>query len=130
MEIKTLGMNLGHYQRLEQEQMFYPSVAQKLGLKQLLLLESKLKHPGYIPSPVKGLEGMQTAHQILQEREAAGVLIGGLAEAVWNQRRKEEDLYKHKDVDVLVLDDIDINKFYGGVDWWLPEQGKITIKSD
>tara|TARA_Y100000031_G_C8164741_1_gene358742 strand:+ start:216 stop:1004 length:789 start_codon:yes stop_codon:yes gene_type:complete len=122
-----LGMGLGHYQRLEQRH--YLSHAQKLGLKQLLKLELKLKHPEY-PNAVKGLEGMQIAHQILQEREASGVLIGGLSEAVWNQRRKEEDLYKHKDVDVLVLDDAEVDKFEGGVDWWLPERGKITLKSD
>lgn len=122
-----LGMRLGHYQRLEQRH--YLSHAQKLGLKQLLKLELKLKHPEY-PNAVRGLEGMQTAHQILQEREASGVLIGGLSEAVWNQRRKEGDLYNHKDVDVMVLDDVDVGKFEGGVDWWLPEQGKITLKSD
>ena len=124
--IKMIGMSLGHYQRLEQRP--YLSHAQKLGLNQLLLLEQKLKHPEY-PNAVKGLEGMQTAHKILQEREASGVLIGGLSEAVWNQRRKEEDLYKHKDVDVLVLDDVELEKFGGGVDWWLPKRGKITLKS-
>ncbi len=120
-------MSLGHYHRLEQRHYF--SHAQKLGLKQLLLLEQKLKHPEY-PNAVKGFGGMRVAHQILQEREASGVLIGGLSEAVWNQRRKEDDLYKHKDVDVMVLDDIDVDKFEGGVDWWLPKRGKITIKSE
>ena len=121
-----MRMSLGHYHRLEQRH--YLSHAQKLGLKQLLLLEQKLKHPEY-PNAARGLCGMQIAHQILQEREAPGVLIGGLSEAVWSQRRKEEDLYKHKDVDVMVLDDVDIGKFEGGVDWWLPERGKITLKS-
>ena len=122
-----LEMGFGQYHRLEQRH--YLRLVQKLALKQLLLLELKLKHPEY-PNAAKGLEGMQTAHEILQEKEASGVLIGGLSEAVWNKRRKEEDLYKHKDVDVMVLDDIDVDKFEGGVDWWLPEQGKITIKSD
>ncbi len=122
-----LSIGFGHYHRLEQRQ--YLSQAQKLGLKQLFLLEQKLKHPEY-PSAVKGLEGMQTAHQILQEKKASGVLIGGLSEAVWNQRRKKEDLYKHKDVDVLVLDEVDVGKFEGGIDWWLSERGKITLRSD
>lgn len=121
-----LRLGLGHYQRPEQRH--YLRHAQKLGLKQLFLLEQKLRHPEY-PNAVKGLKGMQTAHQILQKREASGVLIGGLSEAVWNQRRKEDDLDKHKDVDVLVLDDTDIGRFEGGVDWWLPERGKISFKS-
>ena len=86
------------------------------GLKQLLRLEQQLKHPEY-PNMVKGLKGMQTAHDILQGREASGILIGGLSEAVWNQRRKEEKLYQHKDVDVLVLDDVSVENFEGGIDW-------------
>ena len=63
-----MEMGFRHYLRLEQGH--YLSYAQKLGLKQLLLLEQKLKHPEY-PNAVKGLEGMQIAHQILQEREAS-----------------------------------------------------------
>jgi hypothetical protein len=124
-----MSLSLGCYQRCEQRH--YLSQAQKLGLKQLLLLEQKLKHPEY-PNVVKGLEGMQTAHQILQERGASGVLIGGLAESVWNQRRKPEDLYKNKDVDVAVLDDhFELgDNFEGGVDWWIPQNGEITLRSD
>ena len=88
-----LGLGLGLRQTLEQK--IYLNVQQKLALKQLLLLE--LKHPEY-PDVVKGLEGMKIADKVLKEKEVAGVLIGGLAEAVWNQRRKVEDLYQHKDV--------------------------------
>ncbi len=118
-----ISLSLGCYQSTKLTQ------SQKLGLRQLLLLEQKLKHPEF-PDAVKGLAGMQIAHQMLQERESTGVLIGGLAEAVWNQQRKEEDLYKHKDVDVMVLDDhFEITEFEGGVDWWLPQKGKITLQS-
>ena len=123
-----MGLSLGCYQSYEQRH--YLSCEQRSGLKHLLLLEQKLRHPEY-PNSVKGLEGMQVAHQILQERGASGILIGGLAEAVWNQRRKPEDLYKHKDVDVAVLDDSSGlgEKFEGGVDWWVPQSGRITISS-
>jgi hypothetical protein len=128
-----LGMGLGFYQVCEQrcEQRQILSYAQRFMLKQLLLLEQRLKHPEY-PNMVKGLEGMQKAHQILYERGASGVLIGGLAEAVWNQRRKPEDLYKHKDVDVAVLDEsfLLMENFEGGIDWWIPKKGRVTISSD
>ncbi|MFA6536902.1 MAG: hypothetical protein WCT18_00710 [Patescibacteria group bacterium] len=122
-----LSLSQGCYQRCEQRQVL--THAQKLQLKQLLLLEQKLKHAEF-PYPVKGLEGMLIAHEVLQERGAVGVLIGGLAEAVWNQRRKPQDLENHKDVDVAVLDDhfqLD-GKFERGVDWWIPQSGKITLR--
>ncbi|MAH03783.1 hypothetical protein CMI39_03290 [Candidatus Pacearchaeota archaeon] len=104
---------------------------QKLGLKNLLLLEQKLKHPEY-PNMKKGIDGLNTAHKILKKYQSPGILIGGLAEGVWNQRRKINELYKHKDVDVLVLDkNLKLSeKFEGGIDWWLPKEEKITIRSD
>lgn len=126
MGFNMIGLSLGCYQRLAHRL----SHAQKLGLKQLLLVEQRLKHPTY-PNTVKGLEGIQTAHEILTAKEYSGVLIGGLAEAVWNQRRKPEELYDHKDVDVMVLEEeADMEKFEGGVDWWLKKKGKITLKSE
>lgn len=124
-----MDLSVGCYQICEQRHCL--SLDQKLALKQLLLLEQKLEHLEY-PNAIKGLEGMQTAHQILQKRGASGVLIGGLAEAVWDPQRKPEDLYEHKDVDVAVLDDhFELGEnFEGGVDWWMPQNGKITLKSD
>lgn len=107
------------------EQRIYLNVQQKLALKQLLLLKLELKHPEY-PDVVRGLEGMKVADKVLKEKEVAGVLIGGLAEAVWNQRRKIEDLYRHKDVDVMVLGETSFDKFEGGVDWWLPQKARIS----
>ncbi|MBT4804923.1 hypothetical protein HON71_02010 [Candidatus Woesearchaeota archaeon] len=120
-----LGLGLGLRQTLEQK--IYLNVQQKLALKQLLLLE--LKHPEY-PDVVKGLEGMKIADKVLKEKEVAGVLIGGLAEAVWNQRRKVEDLYQHKDVDVMVLSETSFDKFEGGVDWWLPQKGRVKVNTE
>jgi len=121
-----VGMSLGCYHRLNHRL----SKTQKLGLKHLLQLELKLRHPDY-PNAVKGLEGMQVAHEILQEKGLTGILIGGLSEAVWNQKTTEDDLNKHKDVDVMVLDETSsIDKFEGGVDWWLLRQGKITLRFD
>ena len=121
-----LSIRLNSYDRCRERN--YLSQAQKVGLKQLLAQRQNLRHPEY-PGAVKGLEGMQAAHQILQEKEASGVLIGGLAEAVWNQRRKPEDLYTHKDVDVAVLDDHFkiYNDFEGGIDWWMPQDGRISV---
>lgn len=121
----SMGMVMSCSQRLEREF----SHEQRLGLHQLFLLEQKLRHPEY-SGAVRGLEGMKAAHEILQERGASGVLIGGLAEAVWNRRRKQEDLSTHKDVDVAVLDDdFELSEvFEGGVDWWTPQYGTITIQ--
>lgn len=124
-----MKLSLGCYPRCEQR--CYLTATQKLGLKELLLVEERLRHPEY-PDAVYGLQGMLTAHQILQEKESVGILIGGLSEAVWNQRRKKSELDKHKDVDVMVLDKNFIlsKEFEGGVDWWLPQYGMITINSD
>ena len=73
-----LGMCL--YQGLEQRQ--YLDHAQKLELKQLLLLEQRLKDPVDRSDVTHGLDGMLIAHQILKGYEASGLLIGGLSEAV------------------------------------------------
>ena len=102
---------------------------QKLGFK--LLLEQKLNHPEY-PNMQKGLDGMKIAHKMLQERNARGILIGGLSEAIWNYKRKPEELIAHKDVDVAVLDkNFDLSQaFEGGIDWWLPQTEQIKFKSE
>mgnify|MGYP001613251481 CR=1 FL=1 len=102
---------------------------QKLGFK--LLLEQKLNHPEY-PNMLKGLEGMKTADKILKEKNARGVLIGGLSEDIWNQRRKLDELIAHKDVDVAVLDNhFELNEpFEHGIDWWLPQTEELFFKSE
>jgi len=56
-------------------------------------------------------------------------LIGGLLEQIWNTETQPEDLIKHKDVDVMVLTkDTELNRFEGGIDWWLPFSAEITTK--
>lgn len=88
------------------------------------------KHPEFKDAAV-GLEGMKAADGILKNKKAPGVLIGGLAETIWSQKTKIEDLLKHKDVDVAVLDKkfALTEPFEGGIDWWLPETCKITTLS-
>lgn len=131
----TMGQSMGHYLAPQQRQRLDHALS--LQLKQLLTLQQTLREPEQ-PYACKGLEGMLIAHKILNERNATGLLIGGLAQAVWNQRCKPDDLKtKHKDVDVMVLpyknssnelnDDIPINRFEGGVDWWLPTESPITV---
>jgi hypothetical protein len=96
-----------------------------------LLLSQKLNHPDY-PHMVKGLPGMQVAHDTLKRRNAVGVLVGGLSEAAWNLRRTPEELFAHKDVDVLVIDpNFGLEEaFEGGIDWWLPRRERITFRGD
>lgn len=80
----------------------------------------------------KGLEGMNAAHQFLKENSTRGILIGGLSKEIRNRNAKEDDLRKHKDVDVLVLDaSFQPLPFEGGIDWWLPQGPKsITYYCD
>lgn len=118
-----MHMGLGLYQQCAQRL----SLEQRHCLKQLLSIGLRLRHPGY-PNAAKGLDGMLIAHKILKENESAGILIGGLSESVWNKRRKVEDLNKHKDVDVLILDDFEPEKFQGGIDWWLRCEGNLNVR--
>ncbi|VVB78301.1 Uncharacterised protein [uncultured archaeon] len=124
----SMGLSLGCYQIQAQKQTL--SHAQRLCLKQVLEVLQTLKHPEF-PNAAKGLDGMLIADNILKSRNGTGVLIGGLAEEVWNKRTKLQDLYNHKDVDVLVLNkDFELKEdFEGGIDWWLPNQGRIKINS-
>src|SRR3989344_2168671 len=118
------------YLELGQQQKLSLSHTQRLELKILLSMKQELHDPDF-PDPVRGLEGMMTAHKLLQERDATGVLIGGLAEAVWNKGRFRSGLYSNKDVDVAVLTYPFklANNFEAGIDWWIPQEGRITIKS-
>ncbi len=96
------GNTHGHRQRL----------AKLLGFRQYL------KAPEF-PLATRGLEGMRIANTVLKDSKARGILIGGLSEEIWNQRCTEEKLAHHKDVDVMVIDPVEIDKFEGGIDWWL-----------
>lgn len=95
-------------------------------LKLLLTCQERLKDPEF-PNAVKGLEGMVDADKILKDKNAIGILIGGLSVDSWRKTNREK-LRNHKDVDVMVLNqEIDFGKFEGGVDWWLPSKyGKIV----
>lgn len=89
--------------------------------------KKSLRHPE-IPGAVRGLEGMSIADKILKDYDATGILIGGLSEAVWY--RKETDLSRHKDVDVLVVGDTAISRFEGGIDWWLQRNDRYVNGHD
>lgn len=119
----SLSINLNIKPTLSQDQ--------KLLLKEALKLVQKLKHPEY-ENTIKGFEGMMIADKMLKSKDSSGVLIGGLAQSLWNQQRQIGDLYKHKDVDVLVLNNNHglENKFEGGIDWWLPQKDILTIKRE
>ena len=92
---------------------------QRLLLRRALELRQELHAPTF-PNALRGMGGILEADKILREIEAPGVLIGGLADAVWNRKRTEAELAGHKDVDVLILKPTEkISKFYGGIDWWL-----------
>lgn len=116
---------------LRQQQKLELSLKQELCLKKMLSLRQVLKHPE-IPNATKGLEGMKVADDILKSRNSIGVLIGGISEMVWNKHRKKEDLLERKDVDVMVMnDDFILSKdFEGGIDWWQPANGDISVSDE
>lgn len=115
---------------LRQENRLTLDVEQKHALKYMLQLMLELRHED-LPEMVKGFDGMQVADEVLKQKQARGVLIGGLSEAIWNQRRRVADLYEHKDVDVLVLDEGFVldHAFQGGIDWWLREKERIDYST-
>ena len=122
-----LSLNAGMYQRLEQSQRL--KQGQKLQLKQLLELSQKLVLPEF-PNPTTGMEGLRVAHKILQEKEACGILIGGVLKAVLKYRNLMY-INSRKDVDVMVFNEgVEFNDFEGGIDWWLPQSAGIRAMTD
>lgn len=120
-------MSMG--QSMELSQRMTPEQRAELRLVQELRMN--LVEPD-VPNATRGMEGLRIANQILIERNSIGILIGGIARSVWKQNRKPEELAAHKDVDVLVLNpEFKLSEnFEGGIDWWLPENGRITVKDD
>ena len=114
---------------------------QNLTLAQVLELSNKLDlslHEAGPPEPMTGLRGTMLADRILKEREGIGMLIGSAATAVWLKRSKNpaEALEACKDIDVAVLEDTgsppaplpELEKFEGGIDWWLPVKDPIEYQ--
>ncbi len=115
-----MGLNF----ELKQEQKTSLELRQEMQccLEQVL----QQRHPEF-PNAARGLEGMEIASRILREKNAAGVLIGGLSEHVWDQYVTANGLALHKDVDVLALTPLDLDEdFEGGIDWWLPPEQTET----
>lgn len=104
----------------------------KLSAKQMatvrLLLKMRLKHPEF--DSVKGFEGILKGHKILEEKNEAGILVGGLSEDIWSRKRTKDELKQHKDVDIMVLGDSTFSDFEGGIDWWLPRKEAVNAKGD
>jgi hypothetical protein len=107
------------------------SEQQTIALNHLLQLKVLLQSPVQ-PDAVRGFEGMKGADSMLKERGGVGVLIGGVAETAWNMRRTREQLAGRKDVDVMVLSpDFELEcDCEGGIDWWLPQSGRIEIRNE
>jgi len=108
----------------------YLSPRQKLILAQLLKTLCQ-NHP-LIPKATRGMKGLLVADKILKKQNCSGILIGGLSEKIYNQRRKKSELNKHKDVDVLVIDEHFAleEEFEAGIDWWLPHEERVIIAND
>ncbi|MFA6022687.1 MAG: hypothetical protein WC781_01215 [Candidatus Pacearchaeota archaeon] len=123
-----MGMRMGMGLYLVHCQRQLLSQSQKLQLKQIMMLKHELVHPEF-PNASKGFSGMRIANAILKERDSVGLLIGGLAEDVWNQRRSLEELASHKDVDVMILNpEFKLEKrFEGGIDWWMPYSKRLKV---
>ena len=121
--VLSFGMGL----ELKQVQRQRLNQSQKLQLEQLQTISDSLKHEEF-PNARKGLEGIFKAAEVLSYNRGTGILIGGLLNTIYNSNTIEEDLMKHKDVDILLLNDIyKPKKFEEGIDWWVPTEKKIDI---
>jgi len=84
------------------------------------------------PEALRGLEGIREADRILKELKVIGILIGGLAkrmalEGIFD----EQELAKHKDVDVLIPSIYKDCKYHpkqweNGIDWWITHSDDET----
>ena len=140
-----MGLSLRMEQSLDMRQKLRQT--QKLShtqnhlLKIALSLYLKLQDPSF-PDAAKGYDGMIAADALLEERQARGVLIGGLASKAWFGSRNYRSRLSHsKDVDVLVLDSGDAEgnirdadnafalekPFERGIDWWLPHTAYVRL---
>lgn len=122
-----MNLTLSHHQSHKQSQ----TISQRTILANLISLRCELQSP-VPPCVVRGIEGLEVADALLKERHATGILIGGLAETVWKKEVTQEDLFEHKDVDVLVLNEDFVlrEKFEDGIDWWLPKKDRLLRRSD
>lgn len=120
-----LGLRL----ELTHEQNLHLTHEQKLAYKHLLNIYQTLRTP--VPdNALRGLDGLIEADTILKQNNSTGILIGGLAEEIWSQKRTKEQLEKHKDVDVLILDNnFQPEDFEGGIDWWVRRNARIQTSS-
>ena len=118
-----MGMTLAMVPAMQQT--MSPAMRQQMKMMHKLAME--LRSPA-LPNAARGLEGIAIEHRTLQERNAIGVLIGGVAESVWNRERTNEELRRHKDIDVLVTSwDRDFESFAEGIDWWPFKAEKMDV---
>lgn len=107
------------------------SLIQKQTMQMILGQVQLLRHPA--PQwAIKGLDGIKHAHEFLQKKNLRGILVGSLLQSLWSRMFSEPCHYsnQHKDVDVIVLDDVPIHDgSWEGIDWWWPVT-KIISYSD
>ncbi len=108
-----------------------PTHKQQLALKNIIGLYQRLKDPCVAKASI-GLEGLRIGDAILKQRQAIGVVIGGLMSEIWNEKSTEESFNSHKDTDIAVLSDNfePETTFEGGIDWWIPSIRNVNIRSD
>lgn len=120
-----MGMEMGFHQSQSQEL----NQSQKLSLEQLLQMSQEMRHESF-EFAERGIEGLKIADTFLKEKDLRGILIGGLAEEVWNPRHTKKDFEQHKDVDVLIPElpeGVEIGNFEKGIDWWLPKDMRLSV---
>lgn len=129
--------------KLKKEAEQVRNIAAQKTAERIISAEKLLKHPE-VPEALTGIEGLKKAHEVLIDKREQGVVIGGLAEAVWSSKNLADNLSSHKDVDILILPMANENSadvveeqernngpfenFSHGIDWWLPKIA--TIEND
>ena len=96
-----------------------------------MLLKQQLLSPFDFPNASTGLEAAKKAHEVLLERKAVGVIMGGFMRAA-HQGHGWKRLGQRKDLDVLVLNkDFQLARpFEAGIDWWLPREERLRVVGD
>ena len=67
----------------------------------LLLSQEELKDSGF--KGISGWAGIQKAHEMLIAHNERGILIGGLASAIYQKGIRQADLDNHKNTNVAVF---------------------------
>lgn len=84
----------------------------------LFYMEVQMKK--YVPPPMRGIESFVAAEDVIKKYEAVGILVGGVAINLYQNKIPRKPI--GKDVDILIADESMRNfpvQWEKGIDWWV-----------